>query len=155
MKPRHTLFTWLLTALVVLPAAGLAQDILMVRSTSDFPETMTNLQQAILDSGYKITRVQRVDIGLTKSGYQTDKYRLVFFGDPKEIQTLTKSHPRLIPFLPLKVVLFAEGDQTLMVTTNPAVYARFFNDPKLAEMFQRWERDLETIFEKVRVAKDD
>ncbi len=62
---------------VVIPAE--AQQLIMTRSLNTFPETMLNLQEAIADQGYTISRVQRVDIGLTKMGYETDKYRVVFF----------------------------------------------------------------------------
>ncbi len=34
-----------------------------------FPEAMNALQSAIAEEGYKVSRVQRVDIGLTGSGY--------------------------------------------------------------------------------------
>ena len=43
---------------------------------------MAVLQHAIGTQGYTLSRVQRVDIGLTESGFKTDKYRVVFFGKP-------------------------------------------------------------------------
>ncbi len=60
-----------------------AAGLLMARSDLEFPEAMLKLQVSIRDHGYIITRVQRVDIGLTHSGYVTDKYRVVFFRQDK------------------------------------------------------------------------
>ena len=54
-----------------------AEEILMARSLQPFPETMLALQDSIRDHGYTLSRVQRVDIGLTGMGYKTDKYRIV------------------------------------------------------------------------------
>jgi len=57
-----------------------AEDIVMARSALAFPEAMLALQEAIRSHGYTVSRVQRVDIGLTGMGYETDKYRIVFAG---------------------------------------------------------------------------
>ena len=86
----------LLVMLLASPALA-AQDLFMVRSQLSFPEAMLVLQQSIGESGYRISRVQRVDIGLTKSGYKTDKYRVVFFGDLDELHAVSDQHPELIP----------------------------------------------------------
>lgn len=141
----------------ILLAAGFAaraQDLLMVRSREQFPEAMVTLQDSIRSHGYTLSRVQRVDIGLTRSGYKTDKYRVVFFGKDKEIERLTAKHPKLIPYLPLKVAIFAENDQTLLVASNPAQFERFFPEPDLVPVFKRWEKDLHAILDDVRNAND-
>jgi len=61
--------TWLL---MHIPVAN-AEDIVMARSTLAFPEAMLALQESIREHGYTLSRVQRVDIGLTGMGYKTDK----------------------------------------------------------------------------------
>ena len=145
---------WIL-ALALLTTPALAEDLLMVRSSQSFPETMLRLQQAIADHGYTLSRVQRVDVGLTKMGYQTDKYRVVFLGKPEEIRRLKVSHPKLIPYLPLKISIFAENEQTLLSTVNPEFLARFYPDPKLQPVFHRWAEDLHRILEAVRTAREE
>ncbi len=146
--------TWLLLALIFwmsLPVR--AEDLLMVRSEQAFPEAMATLQNAIRDHGYTVSRVQRVDIGLTRSGFKTDKYRVVFFGKKPEIDQLTAEHPELIPYLPLQVAIFAEQDQTLLVASDPARFAEFFPGSKLQAVFSRWQADLHSIFDDVRSAE--
>ena len=91
-----------------------AEDLYMVRSQLSFPEAMTALQQAITDSGYQVSRVQRVDIGLTTFGYKTDKYRVVFFGKLAEIRELGDQQPDLLAYLPLKIAIFAENEETIL-----------------------------------------
>ena len=63
---------------------------MMVRSSEAFPEAMSVLQANIIKQGFTISRVQRVDVGLSAKGYKTDKYRVVFFGKGDEIQTLSR-----------------------------------------------------------------
>lgn len=145
----------LLRSLLVLLLTGLAggaaaEDMLMVRSRASFEETMLTLQQAISDQGYVLSRVQRVDIGLTEFGYQTDKYRVVFFGKPDETRKLSANYPELIPYLPLQIAIFAEGDETLLATASPLDLSNAYAKPEFAALFARWEQDLRAILEQVR-----
>lgn len=142
------IFAWLLQ---LTPAA--AEDMVMARSTLPFPEAMLALQESIRDHGYTVSRVQRVDIGLTGMGYKTDKYRLVFAGKLEEIRELTEKVPRLIPYLPPKISIFAEGGQTVLVTAHPKLYAGIAGDAVDPVIFDRWANDLQSIFHDVRVAE--
>jgi hypothetical protein len=98
----------LVVLLLLLSTAVSADDLFMVRSQLSFPQAMTVLQQTIRDNGYMVSRVQRIDTGLTKSGYKTDKYRVVFFGNLQEVRKLSDQYPQLIAYLPLKLAIFAE-----------------------------------------------
>lgn len=133
------------------PAA--AQEMIMVRSLQPFPETMLALQESIRAHGYTVSRVQRVDIGLTGMGYATDKYRIVFAGKIDEIRMLTEQAPQLIPYMPPKVSIFAEGEQTILVTVHPRLYAEIAGDNVDPVIFDRWESDLRSIFHDVSVAE--
>ena len=141
--------TWLLLHL----AGARAEEIVMARSALSFPETMLALQESIRDHGYTLSRVQRVDIGLTGMGYETDKYRIVFAGKPEEIRNLIKNAPQLIPYLPPKISIFAEGEQTILVTAHPKLYAEIAGDAVDPVIFERWASDLQSIFHDVRMAK--
>lgn len=146
--------TWLAAcvfAMVAVPAS--AGELFMARSTQAFPEAMLSLQDSLQQHGYVISRVQRVDIGLTKFGYKTDKYRVVFFGKPKEVERLTERYPDLIPYLPLKIALFAERQDTVFVASNPHTLAGFFKHPELKATFDRWERDMQSVFDAMRGAR--
>lgn len=137
--------------LVVFANASLADGLLMARSKMPFPEAMTTLQQAIINQGYTLSRVQRVDIGLQKSGYVTDKYRIVFFGKPEEIKNISDEHPELIPYLPLKIAIFAEAEQTMVVVLDPIVLHKNYPDSQLQKIFLKWEKDLSEILDVVRL----
>lgn len=149
----RTLMALLVSVLLALAASAHADELLIVRSTQAFEETMSTLQAAIASAGYKVSRVQRVDVGLEARGYKTDKYRVVFYAKPDEVTQLSAAHPELIPYLPLNIAIFAEGDNTILVTNRPGVLAGFFPDPALKPVFARWEKDLREILDEVREAK--
>lgn len=124
--------------------------LLMVRSSQTFPEAMLALQGAITEQGYTISRVQRVDIGLQASGYETDKYRIVFFGKPQQVRELSARHPHMIPYLPLKMTIFAEGEQTIIVTEDMTRLAELATSPELEAIFAQWRTDIQAMLAKLR-----
>jgi len=126
------------------------QNVLMVRSSLPFPEAMSALQNAIIDHKYTLSRVQRVDVGLEKAGYKTDRYRIVFFGRHDEIKAITDKHPEMAAFLPLKIVLFSEEDDTMLVALNPVHFAQVVADESLQPLFNRWLVDVKTILNDVK-----
>lgn len=134
--------------LILLLAVSLpvsAEELLMVRVQAPFPETMLKLQEVIDQHGYTLSRVQRVDVGLSMSGYKTDKYRVVFFGKEKQIRWIVRHHPKLIPYIPLKVAIYAENGDTLLVAPNLDILIKA-KDPKLKKMVRGWESDLQKMF---------
>lgn len=130
-----------------------ADQLIMARSQQNFEEAMSTLQAAIAAKGYKVTKVQRVDVGLEAKGYKTDRYRVVFYGKPGEIEALSAAHPDLVPYLPLSVAIFAEEGNTILTTARPSLLKQFYPDPSLAPVFDRWETDLVGIFDTVRETK--
>lgn len=136
-----------------LSTAATADELFMVRSSHAFPETMATLQEVIVRHGYTVSRVQRVDIGLTDSGFKTDMYRLVFFAKPAELRDLSQRYPHLIPYLPWPVTIFAEGEETLLVTANPAELHALAHNDELKQLFQRWSVEFRAILEEVRIGE--
>ena len=131
-------------------STAMDENVLMMRSTQSFPETMLMLQKHLGEYGYTISRVQRVDIGLTSSGFQTDKYRIVFYGKPEEIRKLSRRFPQLIPYLPLKLTIFAEQDETLLVALDPIMLQDVVEDDEFSYILQRWRNDILSIMDEMR-----
>jgi len=143
----------LFTFLTCSSLSVLASDLLMVRTQQSFPEAMLALQTSVREHGYAVTRVQRIDIGLTGMGYKTDKYRIVFVGKPKEIQYLINKYPVLAAYMPPKISIFAEHDETVLVTANPKIYADMIDDDRDKILFKRWESDIYSVFDDIRNAE--
>lgn len=133
-------------------ATSQAEQLIMARTKQTFPEAMLKLQDTIRNFDYTISRVQRIDIGLTASGYATDKYRIVFFGTEKEISLITKKYPHLIPYIPWKIAIFAEQQDTLVITSNPMEFSNK-KYPGADKYLLKWKKDIEGIFSIMRVAE--
>lgn len=150
MKRPLRLLCALLLALLLNPLAAEEESLLMMRSSESFPETMLAVQKTLGEYGYTVSRVQRVDIGLTASGFETDRYRIVFFGKPEEIRHLSGEHPELIPYLPLKMTIFAEQDETLLVALDPTALDDIVADEAFAQLTIRWKNDIIAIMDELR-----
>lgn len=148
-------YSWFIGLLLLLPLwqPAHAEEMIMTRSVLPFPEAMLALQESIAAHGYTVSRVQRIDIGLTGMGYKTDKYRVVFAGKIDEIRMLKEQSPQMAPYLPPKVSIFAEGEQTVLATINPRLYADIAGDAVDPVIFDRWENDLRSIFHDVNTAR--
>ncbi len=144
----------LLLAVLCISSPLVAGDLLMVRTQQTFPEAMLTLQTSIREHGYEITRVQRIDIGLTGMGYKTDKYRVVFVGKPAEIQYLVDKYPVLAAYMPPQISIFAEQGETVLVTANPMVYAEMIDNEADKVLFRRWESDVYSVFDDLKAADE-
>ncbi|MES2408173.1 MAG: DUF302 domain-containing protein [Pseudomonadota bacterium] len=151
----NKLMQWigLVSLALFLSTPVMAEGLLMARTDNQFPEAMTLLQSAISSHGYKITRLQQVNENLAKRHFKSDMYRVVYFGKYDEIKQASARHPELIPFLPLSITIFAEGDQAILVASHPRMLEAFFPDPAMKPMFERWEKDVAAIMDEVRKSK--
>ena len=136
--------------LLLLPGLpAIAEDLLMARVPMTFPEAMLKLQSTLKKYNHTLSRVQRVDIGLTAKGYKTDKYRIVFYGQADDIRQLADEYPQLIPYLPHMIAIFAEEEETMLVAVNPEMLF-LTDDPKLQATMKKWHEDLQLIFKDMR-----
>jgi len=140
----------LVLGLLLLPGLpAIAEDLLMARIPMTFPEAMLKLQNTLKKHNHTLSRVQRVDIGLTSKGYKTDKYRIVFYGQADEIRQLVDEYPQVIPYLPHKIAIFAEEEETMLVAVNPEMLF-VTEDSKLRAIMKKWHEDLQVIFKDMR-----
>lgn len=133
-----------------LAAPAAADGLLMTRMDKAFPEAMALLQSAISSRGYTITRLQQVNENLQRREFKSDMYRVVYFGKLDEVRKVTAAHPELIPFLPLNITIFAEGEQTILIASHPQTLQQFFPDPALKPVFDHWETDIRAIMDELR-----
>lgn len=139
--------------LIFASMAAQAQDVLIARSALSFPEAMSALQNSIIEHKYTLSRVQRIDVGLQKAGFKIDLYRVVFFGKQKELKWISDESPSLLAYLPLKIAIFAEGNETLAVAINPIHYSDVNNKQVLNELLVRWSKDMQSILKDFRLAE--
>lgn len=130
--------------------AWASDQLMTVRAEQSFETTLEQAQAALQDNGFKVAHVQRCDKGLEGMGYDTDKYRVIFFGRLQEVRELTKRYPQLIPLFPFKLAVYAEGEDTLISVMNPEGLTEVLQaDEALAEQLANWSDEFESVLAQV------
>ncbi len=125
---------------------GHEHNILVERIDLPFTQTLLAVKTTIVELGYQIAKVQRVDKAMNKVDYATDKYRIIHFGQATQNAGLLTKCPALIAWLPLRITLAAEREQTLLITLNPLILEQFCG-PEI--QFQKWKNDLDLLVNKL------
>ena len=124
-----------------------AADVFLSGSCDDyFPESMVILRGLIEKKGYTVSRVQHVDVGLRKRGYKTGLYRVVFFGKNEEIQLLRHNYPSLIPYIPLSITIFEDGNSTGINAIDPNSLQSIYDSDDIQSLVNTWSFDMVDIF---------
>ncbi len=126
------------------------QRLFMVRSNIPFDVAMERVQSILNSYEYEVAHTQRCDGGLADFGYQTDFYRVLFWGKYQEVHELSEKFPEIVPFLPLKFLVFAENDETVFIALNPAMLAEYYSSPELKLQLMRWKNDIESVMNELR-----
>jgi len=136
--------------LILLPVLGSlsasADNMIMGRIPLRAEIVLEYLQSSVEEHGYSIAHLQLCDGGMTDFGYKSDVYRVVFFGKIDEVRRISDRYPELVAYLPLKIAVIAERDETVLTALNPDTLAPFFADEEIQIQLGRWRNDLKSIF---------
>jgi len=142
---------FLMVVFVLALPARAEQALLMVRVNMKAADTMDVLKETVREYGYEVAHVQRCDGGMAQFHYKTDYYRVLFFGKLAEVRGILHSYPEMAPFLPLKIAVIAEKNQTVLAAVDPLALTRLYgNHPVLSVQFARWHNDLQAMLEEMR-----
>jgi uncharacterized protein (DUF302 family) len=123
------------------------EGLFLFRSNDAFDSTMYRLKNNLQKNGYDYVKVQSVDKGLKSNGYETDYYRTVFFAKKDKMAKLVNKHPELIPYLPLKITIYSEEDNTMLVGLNPRYLFEAYPNKKVRHFLEIWSKDIHNILE--------
>jgi len=147
-----TLKMFLLGAVLLIAHASVADNMIMARVPLRAEIVLEYVKASVEEHGYTVAHLQLCDGGMQDFGYKSDFYRVVFFGKVDEVRMVSVHYPELVSYLPLKIAVIAEKDETLLTVLNPEALAPFFPDEALQIQLGRWQSDLVSIFNDVRRA---
>ena len=136
-------FLWLSTV-------AAADDMIMGRVPLRAEIVIEYVTSSIEEHGYSIAHIQLCDGGMADFGYKSDLYRVVFFGKIDEVRAISGQYPELVSYLPLKMAVIAEKDETLLAILDPEALGPFFADEAVRIQLGRWKNDIASIFDDIR-----
>jgi len=144
-----TIIALIFNALLTTSALAEDDNIMMARTQQEFKVALDDIMKEIENQGYTVAHVQRCDGGMEAMGYQTDNYKVVFFGKLSEVRELSQKHENLIPYFPFKAIVYKEGDETVLSILNPKhMQSLAPDDPALSEKVKQWKQDFDQILER-------
>ncbi|WP_456407029.1 DUF302 domain-containing protein [Thiolapillus sp.] len=143
----------LLAWLLALPLHA-DQNLLMARSSAKAVDVMDILKDTLPEYGYTVAHTQRCDGGMAEFDYKSDFYRVVFFGKLQEVREILARHPEMSAYLPLKIAVIAEKDETVLAAMDPRALSPMYpDDPALQLKLSHWRHDIRAMFDEIRRLK--
>jgi uncharacterized protein (DUF302 family) len=127
-----------------------ADNMLMARIPLRAEIVLEYVKSSVEEHGYTVAHLQLCDGGMTDFGYESDFYRVIFFGKIAEVRRISEHYPELVPYLPLKIAVIAERDETVLTALNPEALVPFFSVEEIQIQLGRWRNDVQSIFADVR-----
>jgi uncharacterized protein (DUF302 family) len=139
----HAMSMILLFCTILAPAHA-DEIFLTAEKQSEYRAALDDLSIAITDLEYTIIKIQPVDKGLRKKGYETDNYKLVFFGDKKQMDRVLKANPEASVLLPLKIIIYQDAEMVIASAPSLAMWKGVFGE-ELDHMIDSWQTDIQAI----------
>lgn len=134
-----------LTLLCLISASALATDPFLTASKlSDYRPALNDLSIAINNQGYTLVKIQPIDQGLRRKGYEALDYKVVFFANRDQVDKVLTASPEASVVLPLMIILYRNGDSIVASAPSLDRWKGVFNKT-LDPMIDRWQRDIAEI----------
>jgi len=136
----------IMTGLLLFAGSVSADEMLMARIGMKADLAVEYLKTSVEEHGYTVAHVQLCDGGMKDFGYKSDTYRVVFFGKVDEVRWITEKHPEFVAYVPLKMAVVAEKDESVISIVNPHTFNQYYQgDEDMRIQFARWYNDIHSI----------
>jgi len=108
--------------------------ILSYTSSSSFEQSVENIREAIVSANFSLINVQSIDSGLSNSKKEDQKKTIISFCNFAIINELLKLDPRVGVFLPCRVTIVEIEGKVKIMSINPKLISRHFNNDELARI---------------------
>lgn len=152
---KHFIFCISLLSCITEPV--LAQGVFLTATKqSAYDTALDDLTIAITNHDYTLIKIQPVDLGLRKKGYESADYKVLFFGNSEQVRKVLTSNPEASVLLPLKIILYRKGNTVVASAPSLKMWKDVFGKT-LNGMINSWETDTQEIlraFEKQQERKN-
>ena len=119
------------------------------KSIQDYANAMSDVQMHLEDMGFKVEFVQRIDVGLAKAGYHSDKYRIVFFMPKHGVADVLSKRADLASMFPLKVTVYRDKGKVYVFGVKSASLLDASVPADVRAHFQTWDKKVDSIVKDV------
>lgn len=159
MKTSKTLFLFLV-CLISLNQSPLLQGqenvtqpspFITVKAAKTMQQTLTDLNQAIINNNYTFIRQQNINNRLTTATAENEGVKLVYFCNFSMLSKALSIDSRVGVFLPCKITLIQREDHVEMIAVNPKFISARINDNRLEKICDQLTHDYSSILEEAAI----
>lgn len=126
---------------------GQVSPIIVYDSPYDLKTTLANVKRAIGDNEYGWGRVQTLEYGLTSPKDENQHQVIIYFCKLPFLNKALAIDPRVGMFLPCRITIVEENGKVKLMSVNPKVLSRLFNNSELNELCDQLTQDYKDIMD--------
>lgn len=116
-------------------------------SPYDLKTTVERVKTAVTTNNYFYGRVQTLEYGLTEPANENPKQVIVYFCNISLLNQALAIDPRVGMFLPCRISIVEKNGKVQVMSVNPKVLSRLFNNAELNQMCDQLEQNYTAIME--------
>jgi len=109
--------------------------------------TVENVKRAVNNNNFFHGRVQTLEYGLTPPANENPKQVIVYFCNISLLNQALAVDPRVGMFLPCRITIVEKEGKVQLMSVNPKVMSRLFNNSELNQMCEQMEQSYIAIME--------
>ena len=129
-----------------------AESPVIVRdSPYDLKITVENVLQAVSNNNFFYGRVQTLEYGLTEPARENPKQVIVYFCNISLLNQALAVDPRVGMFLPCRITILERNGKVQVMSVNPKVLSRLFNNSELNRLCEQMSESYTRILEEATI----
>lgn len=123
------------------------KPVIVRESSYDLKTTVNNLKQAIASNNFFVGREQPLEYGLTTPEKANPRQVIVYFCNISLLNKALAVDPRVGLFLPCRVTVTEHEGKVTLMSVNPEVLSKLFNNSELNELCKQMRQNYINIME--------
>ena len=121
--------------------------VIIRESPYDLNTTVERVKTAVTTNNFFYGRVQTLEYGMTPPASENPKQVIVYFCNISLLNQALAIDPRVGMFLPCRVSIFEKNGKVQVMSVNPKVLSRLFNNSELNQLCEQLEQSYTAIIE--------
>lgn len=123
------------------------KPVIVRESSYDLKTTVANLKQAITSNNFFVGREQSLEYGLTTPDKENHHQVIVYFCNISLLNKALSVDPRVGLFLPCRITVTEQNGKVTLMSVNPEVLSKLFNNSELNELCKQMRQNYINIME--------
>ncbi len=121
--------------------------VIIVDSPYDLATTVENVKRAVNNNNFFHGRVQTLEYGMTPPAEENPKQVIVYFCNISLLNKALSVDPRVGMFLPCRITIFERDGKVQVMSVDPKVMSRLFNNSELNQLCEQMAESYTAIME--------